>query len=251
MEPFVTKPSFDLLTPNWEKISDNEVLPIYRPNKDILTKYYVNKQGFRCDELSTEHVNDHILFSGCSVTFGEGVDYEKTWSYRLYKKINESNKTSGYFNISVPGVSITDIIINTIKYCKEFGNPKYIFLSFPNIERDYKYSIPGKEELIIKKIFDYYLMLDQYCNSNNIKLFSFSWAYGVFKNSGFTNEEFLFKYFESYYETDIQKFKDDMFLSSVNEKDFFGEDGVHPGSAAHEAWYSFLLEKYLNAKNYI
>jgi hypothetical protein len=248
MEPISTKPSFDLLIPNWEKVSNREVLPYYRPYEPSSVTYYVNKQGFRCEDLTKDHTGTHILFSGCSVTFGEGVDYDKTWSYKLYKELNARMQTSGYFNVSVPGASITDIIINTIKYCKEFGNPEYIFLSFPNIERDYKYSIQDNKELIIKKIFDYYLMLDQYCKSNNIKLFSFSWAYGVFRSNVFKIDEFLFKYFDSYYQVDAQKFKIDMFVSSASEKDFFAEDGHHPGNSAHDAWHTFLFEKYLGAK---
>lgn len=66
------------------------VNPLSSKMKDDVKKtgiaYNLNSDNFRSDEFIKKHKNKHILFAGCSNTFGEGVEYEKTWAYRLYKE---------------------------------------------------------------------------------------------------------------------------------------------------------------------
>jgi hypothetical protein len=152
------------------------------------SEYKVNSYAFRCDEFTTNHKGKHVLFSGCSNTYGIGLKKEEVWAYKVYKKINETEGSSGYFNVGVGGNNIINSILNIFKYCKKFGNPDVIFINLTNELRFFNYDETKKQYRVtnykifhdkyhIAKLINYnfYFMLEQYCKSNNIKLFSFSW----------------------------------------------------------------------------
>ena len=85
--------------------NDFLVNPLNNKMRDDVKKtgiaYNLNSDNFRSDEFIKKHKNKHILFAGCSNTFGEGVEYEKTWAYRLYKEISKERlikvENSHYF----------------------------------------------------------------------------------------------------------------------------------------------------------
>jgi len=119
----------------------------YFPNKYNITGIFpklkvnnydpeCNSLGFRSDEFKTKHEGLHILFAGCSESFGEGGSLEDSWTKRLYNKINKIDKTSGFFNIAVPGISTCDIIAMILEYIKINGKPDFIFINFPTLERE-------------------------------------------------------------------------------------------------------------------
>jgi hypothetical protein len=251
-KPPLSPTSFEMNTVMWQRsdTNPNKVIPLYQKKMNKYNiDYILNGSRFRCDEFTYNHVEKHILFGGCSVTFGEGVNIKDTWSYRLYEEISKKEKTSGYFNVAFPGASVVDTITNILKYIRMYGNPDCIFLLFPENERDYKHV--GKNTDLIKKIiFEYYFFIDEYCKSNNIKLYSFSWAHGTFKNKEFETDEFLGDYFDSYYSTDIKKFEIDVYDYEKKIKNqLFGEDDSHPGNGPHFAWYNFIYDKYLESIN--
>ena len=227
-----------------------------------MISYYINKNNFRCDNLKTNHDKKHILFSGCSVSFGVGVDYEKTWCKKVYNKLNQYNEYDGYFNISIPGASIIEIIGNIFQYVKKYNNPETIFILLPNASRDTRYS---NEEILYhedntsvdndkaysKLVFYYYLALEQYCISNNIKLISSSWHHNSFNDNFVTNqgenfEKSFLNIFETYkFIKDIDKFYNDIELYLFNNNCLFlGDDDKHPGEPMHDAWYKFMIEEF-------
>jgi hypothetical protein len=76
----------------------------------------VNSLGFRSEEFKKVHKGKHILFSGCSNTYGSGLKLNEIWASRVYKNISEKEECSGFFNLSVPGAGINHICFNLFRY---------------------------------------------------------------------------------------------------------------------------------------
>lgn len=153
--------------------------------------YTLNSCSQRCDEFSKQHNGKHILFSGCSFTFGEGLPYMENWSGRLYKKISESESLSGYYSIAYCGGSIDYIVQNTFKYFEEFGQPQVIFALFPDSRRILT-KINNQEIILmpinqddVEKVWEdrspiieqskNIELLIEYCKQNNILFLWSSW----------------------------------------------------------------------------
>lgn len=180
----------------------------------------LNSFRFRSDEFTNTHRGKHILFAGCSETFGCGDELDKTWSHMLYTRISKNVNTSGYYSIGLPGGGFQDIINSTLEYIKKYS-PEEIFILFPNIERfigfvDGRY-IPrirksdsawsfneGWLEDVLKikisfgfrkykkfderdnyELFAHFILqlklLEEVCKLKNIKLFYSTWAQGDFR----------------------------------------------------------------------
>lgn len=256
--------------------------------KNLTLNY--NSKNFACDEFITNHAKTHILFSGCSITFGEGLSNKDTWAYQTYSKINEDMACSGYFNIAQPGTGIIEIVINLFKYFRLYGNPDHIFLNLPEQARSLNYlTINSKEtffdgyarkfydpenfENILLLNYQYYFMLEQYCHSNNIKLYSFSWNTEALRGEEYvpvnfkklfcdildkstdkkilhgTNYIFPLYGFKSFYLYEYENFLKDMSVIEYNfkgDKNLFliSQDGIHPGKGYHMAWFNFIYNIY-------
>jgi len=230
----------------------------------------LNSLGFRSDEFTKIHNKKHVLFAGCSNTFGLGLEKEELWSWQTYKKIKNSNDCSGFFNIGSIGIGITQIVVNIFKYCKEYGNPNVIFINLSNQNRMFYYSKNKKEYIL--KIYDdnnlkdiellnyqYYFMLEQYCLSNNIKLYSFSWDTN--ENDHINNKEVskttntLFKEykFKTFYYYDFNLMLNDLYNLESSKKfssDYFliARDGRHHGVGFNYLWSNFIYNKYVEDK---
>ena len=236
----------------------NDYLKKY--NLDIL-KEEINEFGFRSDEFIENHNKFHVVFSGCSNTWGTGIVKEELWSYKTYKLISQNKECSGYFNLGILGTSPASIIINLFKYFKRYGNPNAIFINFPDTLRFFCYNNLNEKyydafykkdsQKILNLInFNYYLMLEQYCKSNNIQLYSFSWTE--------TKQFFLFPHevlevpfdlFETYYNIKSKDIYDnlnkDKKLDKDNEFLEFARDKMHPGTSFHNYWSNFIYDKYI------
>jgi hypothetical protein len=216
----------------------------------------LNSYNYRCDEFKNNHTGLHILFSGCSVTYGEALLKEEVWSKKLYNKISNDKEVSGYYNLAIRGFSTYEIVINVFKYINKFGKPDFIFLNIPTDSRFYSYDSSNKYftyanldtdsdnkdlyHTMPLLSFHYLLMLEMYCKSNNIKLNCFSWYSGV-----------------EYGKEDIESFikiKDDdltelIFEYQKNNKDdknaLKARDNKHQGTAFHDAWSKIMYNKYL------
>lgn len=96
-----------------------------------------NSLGYRCDEFTTDHDGKHVLFAGCSVTWGDGLYEDEVWAKKVYDKLSQQEKYSGYFNLSFPGLGIIQIIYMVIEYIKRFGKPDHLIINLPQIYRFY------------------------------------------------------------------------------------------------------------------
>jgi hypothetical protein len=207
----------------------------------------INDFNFRSDNFKKNHIGVHTLFSGCSNTFGIGLNKNEMWSHKLLSKINNN---SGYFNLSVIGSSIINQIADIFKYFNTYGNPNVIFFNMPNLNRFYYYKNNfqknghfNKESKPVLKIlvYQYYLMLEQYCNLNNIQLYCFSW-----------NEEtqnFMSKHFQKTFyvinNDELLSFVYDYKETTKDEFAFLARDNFHFGTGYNLYWANFIYDKYL------
>jgi hypothetical protein len=96
--------------------------------------YNHNEDGFRCDSFSAESQLP-ILFLGCSVTEGIGINLEDVWSYRLLEKIKQyKNIDIPYWSLACSGSSIDLQALYLHTFIDQL-KPKYIFFLLPPLER--------------------------------------------------------------------------------------------------------------------
>jgi len=109
---------------------------IFDDNTKSLFEYKLNSHGFRSNEFVENNKNPQILFAGCSETFGQGDTLENSWPEMFFKMFE--NHKSGYevYNLSVPGHGFQLIINSVLQYIKKFGTPEYIFILFPDFQRE-------------------------------------------------------------------------------------------------------------------
>ena len=267
-----------------DELNDNMVAD----QKNSGISYNLNSYGFRSEEFIKEHKGKHILFAGCSNTFGEGIEYEKVWSHRIYEKIKETEEVSGYFNLGAYGASIFEILVNINRYIQKYSFPDTIFLLLPEIERDVRYFNNPKVSLT-SMICELYNQFELLCKTNNTKLFATSWLnldeellaqkystkdkllqvktvnsryakIGFYKDISeidpYEEIKKLEKWsstFKTLSEKDIAQDMYDYSLQNKGNKNLFvaADLGQHHGEAFHYAWFKYLYGRYLNEKNNI
>jgi hypothetical protein len=231
-----------------------------------------NSYGYRSDEFVKVHDGSHILFAGCSVTFGDGLEPEETWPWLVHNQIAKTSKTSGYFNLSVSGTSISYSIMMIYKYIQEFGKPDIIFFNMPTTERFF--SIDEKTMDVVSSIdhadnkfdadsrvlaaavhFEMYNMLEMYCKESGIRLISFTWNQMEEKKVSKTATAMVFKDFSTFMDV-FQAYSFDKYIDSYVEENLSGlslgngikvpyltaRDGMHQGTIHH----SFYADAALN-----
>lgn len=242
-------------------------------------KFNVNSNFFRSDEFSDNHDGKHILFSGCSVTYGVGLYTEELWSYLLYNKIKEKEKVSGYYNLGTPGTGVFDIVSNIFKYINMYGNPDTIFIDLPELTRFYalvdsktsawtnevpinryeylrygyrhaRYAGDRECSIVQEKLiyaYQYLFMLQTFCKFNNIQLYLFSYIDDLNYFMNITDLDSYYKLNSVDLLKKIYKYHED------NPKDKFyliARDNNHPGTGQHYAWAEEMYEKYA-MRNYV
>jgi hypothetical protein len=257
--------SFNQLYSNvpYSKIVDYDKLPEKFKNgnsKNIKNEF--NNNGYRCDNFTNKHDGLHVIFSGCSYTFGSGLELEDTWAKKIYNKIKLNEKVCGYFNLGVNGTSIINQVTDLFKYFYTYGNPDIVFYSVPDLTRFYALDIQTNEiidafydkqsQILINVLsYQYYLMLHQYCKSNKIKLISWTWFFSEDKNATDFKDSHI-DTFDTYYSYDLKKMEKyvyDYVKSNPYEKNsLISMDGVHLGKAYHEYWADFIYKKYIELK---
>jgi 16S rRNA (cytidine1402-2'-O)-methyltransferase len=238
------------------------------------TNYIHNSSNFRCDEFRKDHDKGlHILFSGCSNTWPQAIDEDKGWAKQIYNKLNKEYNLNGYYNLAIPGASISEICQNVMSYCQVYGKPNVIFLNLPDANREAK--IPGdlshKNEYTSFEKQEYadkeYERLQGYCSVNNILLITFSWTDTMLKPGGHVIAalEYLLgrpqkhvsisKDFNTYKKFDINDFKNyvvEYFKNNPDDHDAdVARDADHPGHAVHWAWYNCLYEMFTKNPEYL
>jgi len=106
-------------------------------DNSILYKY--NSNSFRSEEFTSSHEGMHILFAGCSSTFGTACKYEDVWAKLVYDEISLTKKTSGYFNLGLAGASVDAIYKDILIYISRYSKPDFIFMLLPDPYRYFKY----------------------------------------------------------------------------------------------------------------
>jgi hypothetical protein len=216
-----------------------------------------NSQHFRSDEFTNIHNGKHVLFSGCSNTFGVGLERHEGWAWKTYEKIIEKEKCSGFFNLGAGGTGIMHMVINIFKYCKKNGNPDVIFINLSNQNRSfyYLYNIKGyslrfdddKDFHNIKlHNFQYYFMLEQYCKSNNIRLYSMTWDHARGKDSQSTTALFDQYNFKTFYQYSGKELQEYLMLSDDKHNEYYlkARDNLHQGIGYNNFWSDFIYDKY-------
>lgn len=243
----------------------------FKENKEDFDRETFN--GFRCIEPPQDGVHDgeHILFAGCSITWGEGLLKEETWPYLAYQEISKSKKNSGYFNIGFPGLSISQICFWLFKYFDRYGNPDTIFLLLPTPDRfitafgDADPQLGGAlldegntkninaTKLVVRHYsLEIYSMLEAYCLSNGIRLITSTWSSesSEKRDMHLTTTDLLknTKFFKPLNSLnsgyDIVKFAYE-YIDNVNPKTkLFARDNSHPGEPQQAFYAYFMLKQY-------
>ena len=220
---------------------------------DIKTLYKINSDGLRSDEFTSSHSGKHVLFAGCSVTFGDGLPLEYIWPYIVYREIGDKENISGYFNIARPGLTATEIINQIFKYIRLYGNPDVIITAFPDVMRENRMieTLYG-EDVTEAMVCDYYNALVMYAELAGIRLVSFTWDdMDRFKklHPDKLDPRSQFKYFYKFNATKEQYPFMTNYIEKNNKhplKEFMlsAMDGYHPGIAEHAFLADFALRCY-------
>ena len=92
--------------------------------------YDINSLKYRSEELTKENMENGLLTSGCSFTFGVGISQEHMWSKLLANHLNLH-----HINLAVPGMGHEQIIYDIFQKVALFGKPKAAAILFPNPDR--------------------------------------------------------------------------------------------------------------------
>jgi hypothetical protein len=204
--------------------------------------------GYRTKHFAPfDNSKNTILFAGCSWTFGEGLPNEYIWPELVAKNFENVD----HYNIGYMGMSVNHIIKNVYSFIRSYGKPKYLFICFPDMQRNIYYS--EKRQVYIKayastkfighsdKDQEKYTLnfipennlllattqisaLEDYCSEAGINLIWTTWVYEdyeIYKDLGF---KFLIDLDNAVNPGDYPNTKNLPYWK-------FAKDGGHPGTA--------------------
>jgi hypothetical protein len=273
--------------------------PIYMQNDKILKiEYKINSDFYRSENFIDPA---DILILGCSQTYGYGMIDDFTWPHILSKKLN-----TNFARLALGGDSLQGQVIKAFEYFNKIGKPKLIVATFPifrvefpnienyfepnfnNIKKDTKETIlsvnirnrerpkyakspynaesilPGEYAIFISFIF--IKMLEEYCNSNDIKLIWNFWEdnnsliYSYIKNNN-TISHILNNYFAGRPEDITKSFQNQSTIHLKCHKEYsehplfnnaadfsensFGHWGIHKHIHMAEEFYTEIINRQL------
>jgi hypothetical protein len=126
-----------------------------------------NEHRFRSPSF-TKDVD--YLFSGCSVTYGIGLQKNHLWYEQLMQELKGS-----YSCVAMHGDSIPGQVLKIFAYIKEFGNPKNIIALFPDLNR---FLVFNNQNLFCTQRF-----------LNNVDSETYKWAF--IKNQDDSSKEYI------------------------------------------------------------
>lgn len=108
--------------------------------KDKIITYSYNVYGHRSKNINEIDLDNYILFSGCSHTFGVGLELETTYPYLLSKKLG-----CDYYNLAV-SASGPDVVQHNILnwYYSIQKKPKLVIIQWPDHSRFLSYNTEYK-----------------------------------------------------------------------------------------------------------
>jgi len=99
--------------------------------KNNTITYSLNRNGHRSKNINEVDLNNYILFTGCSHTFGIGLELEKTYPYIVSKLLD-----CDYYNLGMPGSGIDVLEYNIMIWLgKVKQKPKLLVVQMPDHTR--------------------------------------------------------------------------------------------------------------------
>ena len=99
--------------------------------KNVVIDYDINKNGHRCKNIDEMDLDNYVLFTGCSHTYGVGLELENTYPYLVSKALN-----CDYYNLAISGAGIDALEYNLLSWLGLIPKkPKMIFLQMPDHTR--------------------------------------------------------------------------------------------------------------------
>ena len=233
--------------------------------------YKLNSQNFRSDEFITEHSGKHILFAGCSHTFGQGNLLKDVWSHKLYEELE--GEKSGFFNLGTPGATYSEIAGQVLSYIAYYGVPDIVFILLPDLYREFG-KIRARKVLESDEPKDIIEGLDlNFINANITRLFD-AVSYMVESAGGkvFVSSNNIYlctldeqcdidprDNMENFYPMDyveMQREAYDYHFSESKKSDYpdyllNAFDIMHDGPALQHSWYSHFIKTYKNVSGII
>jgi hypothetical protein len=238
--------------------------------RDPEVMYKINMNGYRTKHFAPfDNSKNTILFAGCSWTFGEGLPNEYIWPELVAKNFENVD----HYNIGYMGMSINHIIKNVYSFIRSYGKPKYLFICFPDMQRNIYYS--EKKQVYIKayastkfighkdKDQEKYTLefipennlllattqisaLEDYCSEAGINLIWTTWVYEdyeIYKDLGF---KFLMDPDTSFIQLKALHDKTKTpYYPNIKNLPYWehARDGGHPGTA----WNAHISNKFIEA----
>ena len=217
--------------------------------------FKLNSQGLRCDEFTKSHEGKtHILFAGCSYTFGDGLPLEHIWAYKTYNHLSSMlGDTSGYFNVATPSASILSISLQILKYTSMYGYPDMLLVMMPDSDREMLNDVdPQRMQGLASQMYG---LMSRLLKDNGCKVITMSWDAIANKHDtpGKRIKEFdprtrmvddFFQFIPNdrdLYVYEMDK-RNNSFLGSYEEFVVTAMDNHHPGIAEHDFYYNFVAD---------
>lgn len=241
--------------------------------KDLKDFYKLNDYGLRSEEFTRDHSGKHILFAGCSNTFGMGMPEYAIWPKLVYEKISKTEKLSGFFNVGISGGTITEIFNQIVAYSSKFGVPDVLFINLPEhgreagrlvrSERPDRLTMSQLNFMVLNEIVvGYYKAIMSLFNAFNTEIYLMSWDHHFLRPRKEDNPlliqndprsrmpgifvpdpDELAKYCLDYEDSDTyknDKLSKEFSLMSLDED--------HPGFAVHSYWAEKMHDLYVSKK---
>lgn len=107
--------------------------------KDKNIKYILNEYGLRVPEKQTNY-EESIMFLGCSQTFGVGINYEDTFSYKVTEQLSMNS-----INLGSPG-RCPKACFRYASFWIDYFQPSIVIYCEPDVGRDEVIVDVGKDE---------------------------------------------------------------------------------------------------------
>jgi hypothetical protein len=119
--------SEDRFDANMADPAKRALLEEYGWTRDSIS-YTFNKDGFRSEEFTYEP-NDSVLFLGCSLTAGIGVDLESSWTHKVASSLGLR-----HYNLGI-GAGSSDTCFRLAHHWIPLLRPKYVMMLTPKVGR--------------------------------------------------------------------------------------------------------------------
>lgn len=230
---------------------------VHTQHRNFEISYKLNKDGFRSNNFQKVNKDKYtILFSGCSITFGQDLPLEMIWPELVAKELSKE-KDIEFYNLGIMGSSIMLCIKNISAFINTYGMPDLIILLVPDLYRTISYypeedcfidltpkataykkntRLLMPENILLQNII-YINLLQQLCNANGSK-FLFS-AYDKMTDNVFNN---FLNELPSFFKSGC--LINENLVIRENDSPYWDRaaDKKHPGGGWHELFANKVLE---------